>query len=62
MFNKFVELGGQGIQGALAMNCGPTAQLIASLVEKPETIYSNLHKSLVYIILKKKSKIQSKLR
>ena len=37
-FKKFVELGGQGIQGALAMNCGPTAQLIASLVEKPEAI------------------------
>ena len=38
-FNKFVEMGGQGVIGALAMNCGPTAQLIASLVEKPEAIY-----------------------
>ena len=38
-FNKFAEMGGQGVQGALAMNCGPTAQLIASLVEKPEAIY-----------------------
>ena len=38
-FNKFIEMGGQGVIGALAMNCGPTAQLIASLVEKPEAIY-----------------------
>ena len=39
VYQKFQEQGSIGVKGILAMNCGPTAQLIASLVEQPTVIY-----------------------
>ena len=39
LFRQFNLQGGREIQGALGMKAGPTAQLIASLVEEPTEIY-----------------------
>ncbi len=39
VYQKFKQQGSIGVAGVLAMNCGPTAQLIASLVEQPIAIY-----------------------
>ena len=39
LYRNLVELAIEGREGAPAMNAGPTAQLISSLVEKPTDIY-----------------------
>ena len=39
LYKQFVFQGSGGVEGTLAMNAGPTAQLLASLVEEPTDIY-----------------------
>ena len=39
LFKQFVFQGGGEAQGTLALNAGPTAQLLASLMEEPTDIY-----------------------